>query len=205
MYVPKAFRIDDIAWVRDFVDAHPFGTLVTIRDGEPFATHVPFLIDPEPSPYGTLRAHMARENPHWRAFEESPSLVIFAGPHAYVSPSWYRSDGPKVPTWNYATVHIYGQAHAIEDTAKAEKILRRLIEREESGSADPWTFERVDEPYRREMIHHIVAFEIPIERFEAKAKLSQNRPPIDRRLVADALGGEIAELMEELVLRTKAR
>ena len=201
MYIPKHFKIDDLAWVRAFVDAHPFGTLVTTRAGEPFATHLPFLIDPEPAPHGTLRAHMARANPHWRAFEESPALVIFTGPHAYVSPSWYRSDDPKVPTWNYAAVHVYGRAHAIAETAKAEKILRRLIEREESASADPWTFERVDEPYRREMIHHIVAFEIPIERIEAKAKLNQNRPPLDRRLVADALGGESAALMEELSIK----
>ena len=200
MYVPKAFAVADPAWAHRFIETYGFGTLVTLRDGEPFATHLPFLIEPENGPRGTLLAHMARENPHWRAFGESPSLAIFTGPHAYVSPSWYRSPAAKVPTWNYTAVHVYGKARAVDDVAEAETILRKLIGQAEKDFPDPWTFERVDEPYRREMIHHIVAFTIPIDRIEAKAKLNQNRPPLDRRLVAEAVGGELAGLMEELSL-----
>ncbi|MBV8601004.1 MAG: FMN-binding negative transcriptional regulator [Candidatus Eremiobacteraeota bacterium] len=200
MYVPKAFAVEDRAWAERFIDANSFGTLVTVRDGEPFATHLPFLIEPERGPHGTLLAHMARANPHWQAFGDVPSLAIFSGPHAYVSPSWYRSAAPKVPTWNYAAVHVYGKVRLVEDVAATETLLRKLIAHAERGFDDPWTFERVDEPYRREMIHHIVAFEIPIDRIEAKAKLNQNRPEQDRRLVAEAVGGELGKMMEEVAL-----
>ena len=200
MYVPKHFAIEDRAWVRAFVRSHNFGTLISRHEGELFATHLPFMLDDEPAPNGTLRAHMARENPQWRSFGEEPVLAIFAGPHGYVSPSLYESNLPKVPTWNYVAVHIYGTPRRIDDLGDVEALLRKLIVQEEAGAADPWTYERVDEPYRKSAIHHIVAFEIPIVRIEAKAKLSQNRPAADQRNVAGALGGELAEAMRDLVL-----
>ncbi|MGH7715017.1 MAG: FMN-binding negative transcriptional regulator [Vulcanimicrobiaceae bacterium] len=201
MYIPKHFVIDDPRWIRSFVEKNAFATLVTVLRGELFATHLPFLFDPSPAPLGTLRAHMARTNPHWGSFGESQQLVIFTGPHAYVSPTWYETSAPAVPTWNYTAVHAYGKAKIIEDQASARDLLRTLTDHEENGRSPRYTTEGLDEEYFEHMARQIVAFEIPLVRVEAKAKLSQNRPPDERRRVAATLGGELEELMNELSLQ----
>lgn len=190
-----------------FMGVHRFATLVTNVDGEPFATHVPLLLEPAPAPYGTLRGHMARANPHWRSFASAPVLAVFHGPHAYVSPSWYLSDGPAVPTWNYTVVHAYGNARLLEGD-DVHTLLRALVESEEAANEPRWRMESLDPAYVEHMAAQIVAFEIPIQRLEGKAKLNQNRPAADRRNVADALGSspdagvrDLAGLMEELALK----
>ena len=199
MYIPKHFEIKDVAWARAFMEEHRFATLVTIRDGQPFATHLPLVYDSEPKPYGTLRGHVARANPHWESFA-ALQLAIFTGPHAYVSPTWYRSGGPAVPTWNYTAVHAYGRARILDDAAAVRDLLVRLTDREEAEQVPRYTVEAQDEEYVSHMMRQIVAFEIPIVRLEAKAKLSQNRPPEDRESVARKLGGELETLMEKLSL-----
>src|SRR6476620_10303297 len=109
MYLPKSFQIEDLGELHAFILAHNFASLITQHQGAPFATHLPFLLDAERGPHGTLLAHMARANPQWRGFASGqPALVIFQGPHTYISPSWYEPIAPSVPTWNYATVHAYG-------------------------------------------------------------------------------------------------
>lgn len=200
MYVPKHFEIKDLTWVRAFMDEHRFATLVTIRDGEPFATHIPLLYEPEPHPYGKLRGHMARANPHWHSFE-STQMAVFTGPHAYVSPTWYRSGGPAVPTWNYTAVHAYGRAEIVDDPDAVRDLLVRLTDREEADCEPRYRVDTQDPEYVAHMMKQIVAFEIPIVRLEAKAKLNQNRPPEDRESVARTLGGAMEELMEKLSLR----
>src|SRR5918912_1382727 len=110
MYVPPAFRETRLEVLHAHIRDHSFGTLVSQLNGELCATHLPFLLDETSGPNGTLRGHMARANPHWRAFQPGvESLVIFPGPHAYISPGWYASE-QSVPTWNYTTVHAYGSA-----------------------------------------------------------------------------------------------
>lgn len=200
MYIPKHFIVDDPEWIRSFMQTNAFATLVTTLRGELFATHLPFLYDPKPAPLGTLRAHMARANPHWESFGESQQLAIFTGPHAYVSPTWYQTDGPAVPTWNYTAVHAYGKAKIIDDPSGVRELLRELTDREESGRSPRYTVEGVEREYFDHMARQIVAFEIPLVRIEAKAKLSQNRTPEERRRVADTLGGELKALMEEVSL-----
>ena len=200
MYIPKHFEIKEVAWAGAFMDEHRFATLVTIRDGEPFATHLPLVYDPEPEPYGMLRGHVARANPHWESFG-ALQLAIFTGPHAYVSPTWYRSGGPSVPTGNDTAVHAYGRARILEETTAVRELLVRLTDREEAEQVPRYTVEAQDEEYVSHMMRQIVAFEIPILRLEAKAKLSQNRPPEDRESVARKLGGELETLMEKLSLR----
>jgi transcriptional regulator len=197
VYVPKHFEIKDVAWARAFMDEHRFATLVTIRGGEPFATHVPLVYEPEPEPYGTLRGHVARANPHWQSFD-AMQLVMFTGPHAYVSPTWYRSGGPAVPTWNYTAVHAYGHAQIVEDPGEVRDLLVRLTDREEAGRTPRYTVDAQDPDYVQHMMRQIVAFRIPIERLEAKAKLSQNRTPEERERVAKALGGDLETLMRTL-------
>ena len=109
MYIPKQFQIADTAWCHALMRAQSFAAMITADDaGVPFATHLPILVDPARGALGTLRGHVARANPHWRYLSAGrPTLVIFAGAHAYVSPSWYATH-PSVPTWNYVAVHSSG-------------------------------------------------------------------------------------------------
>src|SRR5688572_11201734 len=138
MYLPRHFHEQDPEQLFALMRQHSFATLVTAgSDGVPFATHLPFLVEPEAAPHGRLCAHMARPNPHWRGFsEDREALVIFQGPHAYVSPTWYATS-PQVPTWNYATVHAYGSPRVIEAQDEVLRILRDSAATYEPGPA-PW-------------------------------------------------------------------
>ena len=150
-----------------------------------------------------LRAHMAHANPQWRTFSpDREVLVIFHGPHHYVSPAWYASH-PSVPTWNYAVVHALGRPTLIEDRERLTALLRELVTRHEAASPEPWKM-ALPPDYQDKMLSAIVGFEIEITRLEGKFKLSQNRPSEDRPLVIeelerlgsdDALG--VAALMRE--------
>jgi transcriptional regulator len=143
---------------------------------------------------------MARANPQWQGFGEAqPVLAIFHGPHAYVSPSWYRATG--VPTWNYAVVHVYGRARPIEDQATLRSLIERLTALHEARNPSPWRNDLPDDRYH-DLLGKIVGFEIDIERMEAKFKLSQNRSDADRQGVIAGLRGTgrssdavLAELM----------
>lgn len=186
MYVPPIFAARDEAALHALIDAHGFATLVSAAPDGPFATHVPVLLDRARGPRGTLRAHLARGNPHWRGLDGAAALVIFLGPHGYVSPSWYTVH-PSVPTWNYAAVHAYGRVRLVEDEAALRAMLRALVDRYEAGRASPWTMDGLPEDYMRGMVKGIVGLEIEIERLEGKLKLSQNRNAADRRNVIAAL------------------
>ena len=120
MYIPKQFQITDTAWCHALMRAQSFAVMITADDaGVPFATHLPILVDPARGPVGTLRGHVARANPHWRYLAAGrPTLVVFAGAHAYVSPSWYATH-PSVPTWNYVAVHATGTGALAEESGSA--------------------------------------------------------------------------------------
>lgn len=212
MYVPEPFALDDPARVAEVIRGFSFALLVSARDGQaPVATHLPILHDPEAGTNGTLLGHVARANPHWRDLEALGAaggevMVVFAGPQAYVSPSWY-APGPAVPTWNYVAVHAYGVPRLIDDPVRGRALLDRLVATYEAGSPAPWSTATQDEKYLDRMRRGIVAFEIPIARIESKAKLSQNRDVGDRRRVVQALraaGDEgadaLAEWMEAVAL-----
>lgn len=210
MYNPKHFKTEDIEQMHDLMRQHNFATLVTQHDGAPFATHLPVLLDAARGPYGTLVAHVARGNPQWRDLAaEQETLIIFQGPHAYISPSWYGV-APSVPTWNYAAVHAYGAARLVEDRAELREMLRALVHHHESGFEHPWPMD-VPEDYMENMMRGVVGFEIAIERLEGKLKLSQNRVADDRRRVVDALeGGDLlgratAEMMRAAEERVTER
>jgi transcriptional regulator len=182
MYLPKSFQTEDLAELQAFMCAYNFASLVTQHDGAPFASHLPFMLDAERGQHGTLLAHLARANPQWRDFAAGgEALVIFQGPHAYISPSWYETH-PSVPTWNYAVVHAYGVPRIIEDHATLRPMLERLVDTHEAGFEQPW---RMDLPqdYLDKMMRAIVGFEIEITRLEGKLKLSQNRSEHDQRRV----------------------
>ena len=139
MYVPRPFAETDPERLRELVHAHGFATLGSALDGELFATHVPLLLEPERGPHGTLTGHVARTNPHWRAFDgRTPALAIFHGPHAYVSPRWYRAPD-QVPTWNYVVVHAAGRPRVVDDAAAVRAMLAGLSAQYEAGAAAPWS------------------------------------------------------------------
>ncbi len=202
MYIPKSFRQDDIDTLHKLMRTYSFATLVTQHESVPFATHLPFLLDAERGPNGTLLAHMARANPQWHDFENSQEvLVIFQGPHSYVSPSWYEVE-LSVPTWNYAVVHAYGIPRLIEEHKKLFNLLKTLIETHESRFENPWPFQLPDD-YVQKMMSGIVGFEIEIARLEGKFKLSQNRTEAERVNVITALQESldtlaVAELMRRV-------
>jgi transcriptional regulator len=189
MYVPRTNAVTDSEVLFDFMRRFNFATLVTVHEGSPFATHLPFLVYPDRGEHGTLVSHMARANPQWRDFSlGGDAMVVFQGPHAYISPSWYEAH-PSVPTWNYMVAHVYGVPKIIEDDAQVREILRSLVDEHERGFAQPWKLE-FPESYFQSMIKGIVAFELPIARIEGKFKLSQNRSTTDQERVITALASD---------------
>lgn len=208
MYLPEAFREDDVATLQTLMRHYSFATLITQQHGTPFVSHLPFILETDDGPYGTLLGHMARANPQWRDFATiSEVLVLFQGPHTYVSPSWYEA-ALSVPTWNYAVVHAYGRPRLIEERDACYALLRRLVQTYEAGFERPWPF-ALPEEYVHGMMQGIVCFTIGITRLEGKFKLSQNRPMADRHRVVEALqasgdpeGGAVAALMQQRVLAT---
>ena len=205
MYSPEAFQVHDAAVLTAFMQQHNFATIVTHDGTIPHATHMPVLLEPERGAHGTLVSHVARANPQWRHFENGQEvLVMFQGPHAYVSPAWYVTT-PAVPTWNYTAVHAYGIPRIVTDHERFAQMLQDLIEFYESGREDRWHGQLAPE-YRNLLMKGIVGVEIEITRIEGKFKLSQNRPD-DALGVAAALAAsvahgdrEVAELMRQAIL-----
>lgn len=189
MYVPPAFEATDADEIRRFIDVYDFATLVSAGATVPHVSHLPLWLRPAGDGFGTLVGHVARANPHREAFDgRTPALAIFHGPHAYVSPAWYAK-GPAVPTWNYAVVHVHGTPRILSDDGEVAALLDALVERYEAGRRERWRPDLPDD-FARAMRGAITAFELPIERVEAKFKLGQNRSPADR---AGTLAGLEAE------------
>jgi transcriptional regulator len=183
VYIPEFNRIEDRDTSLAFLRANPFAVLVSSLDGLPFATHVPLAVR-ERSGQIVLRGHVAKANPHWKSFgQEQESLVIFQGPHAYISPALYEI-AESVPTWNYAAVHVYGRVSVV-DEKQSREILEELIGEFDSSYAAHWA--SLSEEYRSRMLRHIVAFEMLALRLETKFKLSQNRTRREQANIVRAL------------------
>jgi transcriptional regulator len=194
MYLPRSFRVEEQAAVVAFMRRHDFAAVVT---GDLTVSHLPVLV--RETEHGLVIAgHVARANPHWRAMDgQSDALVIFQGPHGYISPTWYAAATPAVPTWNYTVVHAHGKPRAREDAGFTAGVLEELTARYE-GTAG-WSSRSVPPDYYRGLLDAIVGFELPVTRYEAKFKLGQNRSDEDRAAVAAALeragARDLAELM----------
>ena len=191
MYNPKQFQETRIEVLQECLRSHPFAALVTLTANGLEANHIPFELDPEPSPYGTLRGHIARANPLWReALPDTEALAIFQGPNTYITPSWYPSKqqtGQVVPTWNYIVVHAYGHLRIIDDPIWLKNLVEKLTDRNETGRAEPWQVEDAPDEFIGKMLGAIVGLELPITRLSGKWKLSQNRPEADRQGVIAGL------------------
>lgn len=195
MYTPRLNREDDHNKLFDLMERFSFATVVTSdATSVPVATHMPVVLNRTRGAHGTLVSHMARANPQWKLFAAgSETLVIFQGPHAYLSPAWYASEF-NVPTWNYAVAHAYGTPQIIDDLARLRPMLDGLVAQHEQHQPQPW---RVDWADGRNdtMLGAIVGFEMEITRLEGKFKMSQNKSAADQQGVIDALG-KSRDLME---------
>ncbi|HXA47158.1 MAG TPA: FMN-binding negative transcriptional regulator [Burkholderiaceae bacterium] len=209
MYQPSHFEEKRTEVLHQLIRDNGLGTFVTLTANGLEANHIPFEIDPEPAPYGTLRAHVARNNPVWREFSKDvDALVVFQGAQVYISPNWYQTkkdDGKVVPTYNYMVVHAYGAVTAIEDAAWLRALVGRLTDRYEAPQAAPWKVADAPDDYVEKMLSAIVGIEIPINKLIGKWKVSQNRPAVDRAGVIAGLqqqGGEDANAMAVAVQTT---
>jgi transcriptional regulator len=190
MYSPPYNRVADRSELIAFMRAHNFPVLVTGTGGNLRASHLPVMVQEEGERL-VLDMHMARANAQWRDFGEAEALVVFTGPHAYVSPRWYE-DTERVPTWNYAAVHAYGVPRLVDDQAAKHASQRRLV-----TALDPqWLpkFDALRPEYVERMLGAIVNFQIAVTRLETRWKLSQNRGRREMELIAAALeeSGEAA-------------
>ena len=184
MYIPEHFRVEDRATAIAFMRANPFTILISTTDQGPFATHVPVVIR-ETGDHLLIRGHVAKANPHWRYLEQQPHcLMIFHGPHSYISPTNYATR-ENVPTWNYGTVHIYGNARTYSAPDDLLSMLHDLIPTFEAAYEQQWG--SLSEAYRSRMLSHIVGFEIAVTKIEAKFKLSQNRTSEEQQKVIESL------------------
>lgn len=183
MYIPKFFEASEPVG-REIMQAHSWALLITTDEaGAPTATHLSLIWQDDGSEHGSLIGHVARANPHWKLFDRpADSLALFWGPHAYVSPTWY-APGPKVPTWNYVTVHAYGRPQVVEDAEGALDVLAKLATVYEGANDDAWGLGRLPPGNAEMQARGIVAFRIPLSRVETKLKLSQNREMEDRQRV----------------------
>jgi transcriptional regulator len=199
MYVPEAFRETSLEVLHGFIAANPLGLLVSMGARGPVVTPVPFVLAPDEGPFGTLRAHVSRANPHWRMLAEAPeALVLFQGPHAYVTPAWYagkRETGKVVPTWNYVIVEASGQATVIHDADWLRRQISALTDRMERPRAEPWAVDDAPQPFVAAQVRGVVGIELPLAALEGKWKVSQNRPDTDRVRVAEGFAAEGAAAM----------
>jgi transcriptional regulator len=191
MYLPSSFAESRPAELHRIMRENPLGMLITHGSGGLEANHLPFLLDAQQGPQGTLLAHVARANPVWReAGEGDAVLVVFRGANGYISPSWYPAKQEThrfVPTWNYEVVHAHGLLRIHDDERFVRSMVARLTREQEAGEPTPWKMGDAPADYLAEQLAGIVGLEIELSRIEGKRKLSQNRELRDFRGAVDAL------------------
>lgn len=178
MYIPKYFQLKDEEIIYDFIEKYSFATLFSQHNGEPYATHLPLILNKGES---ALYGHFARPNEQWKDIEYQQVLAVFQGPHSYISPSWYETT-MAVPTWNYVSIHLYGKMEIVEDQKVIFDSLNDMVNKYENPDS-PYNLKDVDSSFIEGMSKGIVAFKIKITKIEAKAKLSQNHPVERRELI----------------------
>lgn len=208
MYVSHHHTLLEQEAIFHLMEEHPLAAWVCQGPEGLIANQLPFVLDRNHGPHGTLIAHVSRANPVWRALAGGlPCVVVFTGPQAYITPGWYpgkTAHGKVVPTWNYSAVHAHGTARAVEDPAWLLDMLRRLTHASESARDAQWQVEDAPEEYIDKMLRAIVGIEIPIVRLEGKNKASQDEDLADRHGTVQGLratGREqdaaVAERVEE--------
>lgn len=182
MYIPSHFKIVDETIAYDIMKEHSFATLFSHHNGMPFATHLPLILNKDNT---YLYGHFARSNPHWRDIINLTVLAIFHGPHCYISPSWYETN-KAVPTWNYVTVHVYGEVELIGDEHELMGSLHDMVLKYEAPESS-YKLQDVDAEFLAGMSKGVQGFKIKINKIEGKAKLSQNHSLQRQELVINQL------------------
>ncbi|RTQ92625.1 FMN-binding negative transcriptional regulator [Lysinibacillus telephonicus] len=203
MYIPKYFKVTDFNEITEFVSENSFGTIVTTNNGKPIATHIPLEFSKEGEDY-FITGHMAYGNPQWRTFDTcEEALVIYQGPHAYISSSWYEHEN--VSTWNYQAVHVYGKATRME-ADKLKQDLSKLQEKYEKHRKNAILWENLSPEFLENQLKGVVGFKIKVREIQAAYKLSQNRNEEDYLNIIDELQKEeninskrMAEIMKKRV------
>lgn len=208
MYTPKYHALTDMAAMRTHIAEHPLGAWVCTAQSQLMANHIPFVLDVQHGANGRLLGHVSRANPVWRGLAGgAPSVVMFMGPNAYITPSWYpgkHQHGKVVPTWNYVTVHAHGTARAIEDTEWILDVINRLTDAQESRRDTPWKVSDAPSAYIDQMLRAVVGIEITIERLQGRLKVSQDEDEQDRWGTVEGLRRTSlapAHVLSDLVLR----
>ena len=188
LYIPKPQLIEDRRFLFDFMEEFAFVDLVTVSPSLRI-THLPVWLERSAGAYGTIHGHISRQNPQSSAFDGSQTgVVVFRGPHGYISPSWYAKAGNAVPTWNFAVVHATGKLRPVEGKAELNGLLSKLIAKFESYEGTGYDFAKVDESYKNGLMSGIIGFELEIELLEGKFKLGQDRSPADKESLLGKLG-----------------
>lgn len=204
MYIPEHFRLRHDGDAITFMHANPFAILISCTDSGPFATHLPLHVQVEGERV-VLRGHVSKANPHWQYLQEhAQCMTIFHGPHSYISPTNYTAH-ESVPTWNYAVVHVYGEARLFSSEPEVHAMLGELMNTFEPSYRAQW--DTLSEKFRDNMLRQIVGFEITATKIEGKFKLSQNRTRQDQANVIASLEkaedsevSGVARMMKELHL-----
>ena len=183
MYIPKNFLINDEQEIVDFIQRYSFATIISIDEQIPVATHLPFITSVRNGQL-YLRAHFAKANLQWQNIKDQKVLIVFAEPHAYISPKYYDAE-LNVPTWNYVAVHVYGQVELLQEERQTLNVLEETIINYEPGYKSRW--DSFDESYKLKMIKGIVAFEVKVTDVQGKKKVSQNRTEIEKTRIITAL------------------
>ena len=202
MYIPKAFEVNDKTKLVNFIRDNSFGILFSQEERGPLATHLPFFMDEKTGDSGVLISHMAKRNPHWNKLNGKEVLVVFPGPHAYISASWYNEPNT-VPTWNYVAVHVYGTVRIIEKKEEMVERMEKAVHFYESSMPSPWNA-KFDDEFIDRLMNGIVVFEISINKMQGKWKLSQNHSVQRQQNVINRLktsnkydSATIAKMMEQ--------
>lgn len=208
MYVPKYHAMPERQALHAHIEQHPLGAWVCTVGDQLVANHIPFVLDREYGNHGRLLGHVSRANPVWRALAQgAPSVVMFMGPNAYITPSWYPSKqahGKVVPTWNYVTVHAHGMARAIEEPAWILNMLERLTHSQESTRSNSWQLSDAPAGYIEKKLRAIVGIELTIDHLEGRLKVSQDEAREDRLGTVEGLIQNYdapAQVMAGMVLR----
>ncbi|MHB1177800.1 MAG: FMN-binding negative transcriptional regulator [Daejeonella sp.] len=183
MYIPKINLTTEKDEIVTFMKQFSFATIITAKDSLPIATHLPFLISIKDDNV-VLTSHFAKANEHWADIENNKVLVIFSEPHAYISPKNYDKE-LNVPTWNYISIHAYGQGKLIFETAKTFEVLEATIDNYETLYRQQW--DNLPKDYKLKMSKGIVAFDIFVTDLQAKKKLSQNRTDTEKKNIIETL------------------
>lgn len=203
MYRPPAFREDSLEAQHALIRERPLGLLVTTGSLGLLADPAPFVLDERAGEFGTLRVHLSRANAQYRALAEAEEcLVVFQGPEAYITPTWYetkRETGKVVPTWNYVAVHAWGKPQVVEDAAWLRAQIDALTELMEGRRPKPWAVSDAPGAFVDAQLKGIFGVEIPIARIEGKWKASQNQPEKNRLGVIEGLRSEGAAPMADIV------